>query len=240
MSIKNPQSPQALNAGKTIKQAASEYFYLGMALFLMLIVFVGFWPSYFSTILPANEMSPPTGGVIWVIHVHALVFIGWLVALLVQTILIARKRIGTHMKIGRYGLFIGGAVFITGLLVLSLSSAARIASGESSLTGETIFTVGVWMQMVNFAILLGLGYKNRRRPSHHKRYMLFATIAILPAAVIRMWYIFGMWSLLIFLVLILGITLGHDLLRLKRIHKATLIGAGLLLADVVLLILGFH
>lgn len=131
------------------------------------------------------------------------------------------------------------AVFITGLLVLSLSSAARIASGESSLTGGTIGTVGVWMQMVNFAVLLGLGYKNRKRADYHKRYMLFATIAIMPAAVVRMSYYMGYWCLTIFLILI-AVVIIYDYLSLKRVHPVTLIGSGLLLADVVLLLVGFQ
>lgn len=227
-------------ANITVKTGAvSEYFYVGMALFLMLVVFVGFWPSYFSTVLPANEMFPPTGGMLWAIHVHALVFIGWLVALLVQTTLVARKRIGTHMQIGRYGLYLGAAVFTTGLLVLFLQNNTFIEMGEMTFASGITDTVGVWMQMVNFAVLLGLGYTNRKRADHHKRYMLFATIAIMPAAVVRISYYMGYWCLTIFLILI-AVVMIHDYLSLKRVHPVTLIGSGLLLADVALLLMGFQ
>ena len=102
------------------------------------------------------------------------------------------------------------------------------------------------MQMVNFAVFLYLGYRMRRKPEYHKRYMLFATIALMPAALVRLYalplffYLFGYFSLLIFSIAIIGIVMGHDFCRLKRIHRATLIGSALFLVDVALLILGFQ
>ncbi len=231
---------------KTKSANSYSFFYIGMSLFLMLFVFLGFWPSYFGTFLPGNEMRPPIGGVLWVIHLHALVFVGWFVLLIVETILIIRRKILTHMKIGRYGMFVGAAVFLTGLLVLFLQQYTFISKGEITVTEGVFGTVGVWMQMVNFAVLLYLGYRKRRDAGAHKRYMLFATIALMPAALIRLggiplfFYLFGYWSLLVFSLLFIGIVIAHDLYTMRRIHKATLLGTGLFTLSVALIILGFQ
>lgn len=217
-----------------------------MSLFLMLFVFLGFWPSYFGTILPGSEMIPPMGGVLWVIHLHAFVFVAWFLLIIVETILIIRRRIAIHMKIGRYGMFLGAAVFITGVLVVFLQKYAFISRGEMTVAEGTVGAVGVWMQMINFALFLYLGYRYRRKAEYHKRYMLFATISIMPAALFRLYavplffYLFGYWSLLIFTLLIIGIVLAHDLYTLRRIHKATLLGTALFALSVALIILGFQ
>lgn len=156
MSIENLQKPQPVKATsktnyKVKNRDSSSYFYIGMSLFLMLVAFIGFWPSYFSTVLPGSEMRSPIGGVLWVIHLHAAVFVGWLVLLLIETVLITRKRIAIHMKIGRYAMFLGAAVFLTGLLVLTLQSYTFISMGEKTVTEGTVGTAGVWLQMVSFA-----------------------------------------------------------------------------------------
>ena len=244
MSIENLQKSRPVKTSTKAKikknsSSSSSFFYMGMALFLMLIAFLGFWASYFRAILPGYDMIAPMGGVPWVIHVHAAVFIGWLVLLLIETVLIARRRIREHMKLGRYGLFLGAAVFLTGLLVLFLQNYTFISRGEITVMEGIVGTVGVWMQMVNFSLLLYLGYRKRRKPEYHKRYMLFATIAIMPAPIVRLGYYMGYWSATIFVILI-GAIMIHDYLRIKHVHKATLVGTALFLIDVVLLLLGFQ
>lgn len=230
------------------RRAASSgsFFYIGMSLFLLLFVFLGFWPSYFGTVLSGTEMAPPMGGVLWVIHLHALVFVAWFLLIIIETILIIRRRIATHMRIGRYGMLLGAAVFLTGVLVVSLEKYAFISRGQMTVAEGTLGAIGVWMQMINFALFLYLGYRYRRKPGYHKRYMLFATISIMPAALFRLYtlplffYLFGYWSLLVFSVLIILIVLAHDLYTLRRIHKATLLGTALFALSVALIILGFQ
>lgn len=226
-------------------KTSSSYFHIGMGFFLLLIMFLGFWSSYFGAALPGVEMEPSIGGVPAVIHIHAAVFVGWFLLYIYQSILIFQKKIRTHNRIGRYGMFLGAAVFITGLLVLFLQQYELITNEGRTLTKGTIGTIGVWMQMVSFAVLLFLGYKTRRQPDFHKRYILFATIVLMPAALVRtldidfIWNNLGIWSPVFFALLILAIVMVHDYLTLRRIHKVTLIGSGLLVVDMALLFMGF-
>lgn len=251
MSIENLQESRVVNTKtktkyKVKKQHSSPYFHIGMGLFLMLLMFLGFWSSYFGAVLPGREMESPIGGVPEVIHIHALVFVGWFLLYIYQSILIFNKKIRTHNKMGRYGMFLGAAVFLTGVLVVFLQKYAFISIGEMTVIEGTFGAIGVWMQMINFALFLYLGYRNRRKPKYHKRYMLFATIAIIPAALFRLYsvpfffYLLGYWSLLVFTIFIIGIVIAHDLYTLRRIHRATLLGTGLFAVSVALIILGFQ
>lgn len=246
----NIENLQKFESGKNknranLKQHASPYFHIGMGLFLLLIMFLGFWSSYFGAVLPGGKMVQPTGEVPAVIHVHALVFLGWFLLYIYQSMLIFKKKIKTHIKIGNNGIFLGAAVFISGLLVLYFQQYKLISDGHRNLIEGSFGTVGVWMQMVSFAVLLFLGYKKRYQPESHKRYILFATIVLMPAALVRTLSLdfirnsIGNWSPLLFAVLILAIVIIHDYLTLKRIHKVTLIGSGLLIVDMALLFMGF-
>lgn len=226
--------------GTAANSTSPRYFYIVMALLLMFIVFVGFWPSYFGPILQGNEMTMRLPEMInpWVIHLHVVVFMGWLAVLLIQAVLIARKKISTHIKLGRIGVYFGVIVVAVGLLVLVMRNFIVLAELEqASLASVPFVDSGIWLQLVIFVVLLTLGYKNRKNPESHKRYMLFATMAIIPAATNR-WY-FLPWSEEIVFVLLMSIVMGHDYLTTERIHKVTWIGAGLLLINIIVFALPY-
>lgn len=222
------------------EQSQPRWFFVGMALLLMIIAFVGFWPSYFGPILRGDEMTMRLPEMItpWVIHLHVVVFMGWMTALLVQTILIARKKFSTHMKVGRFGVYFGSLIVPVGLLVLVMSNVIKIAEFEQATLASAPFVdSGIWLQLAIFAFLLTQGYRNRKNPESHKRYMLFATMAIMPAATNR-WY-FLPWSEEIIFLLLMRIVMGHDYLTIKQIHKVTWIGAGLLLLNIIVFALPY-
>lgn len=214
---------------KIKRSSSSSFFYIGMALIFMLLAFTGFWSSYFQAILPGREIQPLT--VPWLIHIHAAVSIGWLFLLLIETVFILRRKFLLHMKIGRYGLFLGAAVFLSGLMVRYLGNLRVFSRFGNEYSDSTILiglltsplNIGIYLQLVNFAVFLILGYRMRRKPEYHKRYMLFATLAIMPAPVDRLFFL-GEWRHIIFAILIVIIML-HDYITLRYIHKATLIGS---------------
>ena len=61
--------------------------YVGLSLLFVLIVAVGFWPSYFGALTTGDVDRP------WFIHFHAVVYVGWLGLFVAQTLLAAKGRL---------------------------------------------------------------------------------------------------------------------------------------------------
>ena len=204
-------------------------FYLAMALMMAALVIIGFWPSYFSAIASGSYDRH------WVFHLHALVFMGWMVLLIAQVLLAARRRTKAHMAVGRWGFLVGVAVFALGIIVSVAIIRDGYAAGSISSASQALwFASAPLTDIVQFAVLLGLGWAYRRKVESHRRYMVLATVAILPAATARMAYLLGPWSFEMLFIAIVAVLVWRDLAVLKRVHSATVIGLLILLPRLVL------
>jgi membrane associated rhomboid family serine protease len=163
-----------------------------------------------------------------VIHLHAAVFVGWMALLFGQSVLAARGRIQAHMTLGKYGgPALGTAVVLAGSLILYQQITAAVAKDLFSWAEWPKILLGTmqaWFGLLGFAVLMGLGLRDRRRPAAHKRYMTLATIMLVPAAINRMDYL----PHTIGIPILIAPLLAYDLYTEGRLHRATLVGAGLL------------
>lgn len=215
---------------KNKESTFSLTFFVGMAIYLTVIVIVGFWPTYFGNLLLGHE--PADFGLVeisWEVHFHVSVFMAWMALLLTQTFLVARDNTKTHTKLGKYGFLFGIILIAVGLFMTFVQIEAAVAQNliTWSEVFPGVFATNSFVGMTGFAILLGLGYYYRTLPSSHKRYMLFATIAISNAATSRWEILIGPWSNEIINLMMVGPTWAYDLYNDRRIHRATLIGTGI-------------
>ncbi|GAA5523454.1 hypothetical protein Asal01_03425 [Fodinibius salicampi] len=206
-------------------------FFVGMAIYLTFIVVVGFWPTYFGDLFSGKEFAK-SGFVeiTWKTHIHAFVFMAWMGTLCYQTLLVARNNTKRHTKVGKYGFLWGVLVALLGLFMVSLVIQSGITQGLTTLSKALpgMFLSGGFVAIFEFAILLILGFIYRTSPDEHKRYMLFATIALANAAASR-WGILinewtGPWASEIIHTFMITPIWAYDFYKDKRIHKATLIG----------------
>lgn len=225
--MKNADLTTAAGKGK----ASPRYFYIGMAIFLIIIVILGFGSTYGYQLVMDQEISG--AGVVetdWVIHIHAAVFVGWMILLLMQAVFVAIDEISNHMAIGKtVGIGLAVAVLIAGSLITYVSIQTAIREGLVTWAEwATILldTMQSWFGLVLFAGLFGLGLRFRDQPQAHKRYMMFATIMLVFAATSRMGYLLGPWHNAIGMGMMVVPLLTYDLYSLTRIHSATLIGTG--------------
>src|SRR3990170_7691332 len=84
-------------------------FYSRMALFLALLVFIGFAPSfYLRGIVPAyprpNPTLPPS------VLLHGGLFTLWMLVFVAQTQLVANRRTDLHMKLGKASMLLALAI----------------------------------------------------------------------------------------------------------------------------------
>jgi hypothetical protein len=200
-------------------------FYVGMAIAVLITVFVGFSRSYF---LKAYYGTPELS---LLVHIHGLVFTSWVLLFLAQTTLVATGRTDRHRKLG-----VAGAVLAALLLIVGTTTAIlRVKGGSAPILGvpPLSFLAVPFFDMVVFAMLIGAGLVLRSRPETHKRLMTLATIALTSAPLARLSFVrqagppgfFGLTDLFIVAMLV------HDLATRGKVHPATIWGGLVIVAS---------
>ena len=208
--------------------AAERRFYSGYALAILVTVLIGFAQTYYLRPIlpaPARELRPITP----LVHLHGLLFTGWLLLLVAQTRLIATRRVGLHRRVG----VAGGLVAVAMLAVGTLTALEAAARGGAPLGLDPLrFMVVPLAAVALFALLVTAALLARRDPQSHKRLIVLANVALLPPALAR-WIIFhfglGPPVVFAFASLFLVPLVVWDLTRWKRLHPVTLWGGLLVL-----------
>ena len=204
-------------------KSRERLFYIGMVIAIVITVFAGFSRTFY--LRPYFQPQP----LIPLLILHGVVFSSWIVLLVTQTTLVATKRTRTHMRLG-----IAGGLLASLMIVIGTVTAIVRAKGPSPVPGVnplSFLTIPLGDMLV-FATLVGMAFYFRRRADMHKRLMLLATIAILPAAVARLPFafiqqygplaFFGLSDLFIVPCLI------YDMVTRRRPHRATVLGGALI------------
>jgi hypothetical protein len=188
----------------------------------MLIAVAGFWPTYFGPLLAGTLQTLP------MIHIHAAVFVGWILLVIAQAALAATGKWALHVKIGHIGMVYGLLLILVGVATGFTLFAARIAAGHIQEAQDRLFVP--LTDMLVFAPFLGAAWIYRRRPEVHKRLIIVATTILLIAAVHRMAFLGGRPPPIpqLMLVWLAPISLGMacDFIRHRLVHPVYLLGIG--------------
>jgi hypothetical protein len=162
-------------------RVAERRFYAAMSVAILAIVVVGFARSFFLRSLFPGWPSPHEP----IFYVHGSVFAAWFVLLVAQSSLIAAGRNSLHRTLGMLG-----ACLAVAMVVLGVRAALVAAARPTGFVGIPVpplqFLAIPLADMVVFPVFVALAIAKRQRPQAHKRLMLLASIAMLPAAVARM------------------------------------------------------
>lgn len=94
--------------------ATDRKFYTGMAIVMLFTALVGFSRTYFLGLI-SGHATTITGRVPnTTVHMHALLFMSWLVLFIVQTSLVATHRVKVHRKLGYFGVVLAAAMIVVG------------------------------------------------------------------------------------------------------------------------------
>lgn len=177
----------------------------------------------------------------WVVHVHAVIFFGWLVLFTVQVLYVRKGDIKAHIKLGVAGMVLAVLVVVLGVMTALITEHVKYGSQYS----DPPFVSIMLGDMLVFTGLAAAGFYLRRSPSAHKRLMLIATLILTDAGFgrgISYWvssffgnpywtytnFTEGFWPFIGFqlfcpfmLIFCVGI---YDLITRKRLHPAYVFG----------------
>ena len=207
-----------------INRRRERLFYTGMTVALIITVFAGFSRTFY--LRPYFHSEP----LIPLLLLHGVVFTSWLVLFLTQTTLVATKRTDIHRRLGVAGAVLAALMIIIGTVTAIVR--AKIVETPPGFASPLVFLTIPLGDMLIFGIIVGAAFYFRRQPDVHKRLMLLATIALLPAAVARLPFAFiqqvgplafyGLPDLFILPCLI------YDLVTRGRPHRATVLAGALI------------
>jgi hypothetical protein len=232
-----PSAAPLISERRAIAVPPDRWFFGGMAVAAALVVFAGFAPSYY---LKGLYGSPPLSPLR---HLHGAVFTLWMVLFVVQTSLIAARRTSVHRRLGIAGVLLAATMVVVGTAV-AIAAAKYPRAVAPGLPPPLVFLVIPLSDLAGFLALVTLGVFKRRQPDVHKRLMLLATIAILPAALGRLVFPGGLLDVLGLpagpltltglTAMFVGACVVHDRLSRGRVHPASLWGGAFLLTMQVL------
>ena len=193
-------------------------FFGGVAIAMLCVTMVGFAPSYYFMRLTAAPALAP------VVHVHGLVFSAWMLLYALQTGLVAGHNVALHRAVGY------GAISLAVLVVLLGFTTAILTATPTAIPGRIAPPIIFPFFAVSmFGLLCAAGVSQRRRPQHHKRLMMLATLALVVTPGARIGRMIGVTlppplvGMAITDVFLAALVV-FDLKMRGRLHPATIVG----------------
>jgi hypothetical protein len=194
--------PVAAFEARPTRHALKGRFYVGAAVFVILLNAAGFLPSLIDQ---SRRVAAPT----WLVTVHGASAGAWLLLFLSQTILVATRRMPWHRRLGVAGPFLVAAIVLSGYLTQidmvrrghdlsgDLLRAAPPASQAPSAEEFAAQMLPALQAFANFGLLAGFGLWFRHRPEIHKRLMLLALAQLVITPLIHLsGHVIGHWPAL--------------------------------------------
>jgi hypothetical protein len=210
----------------SIQLTSERWFYLGIAGTMLVLIILGFGPSYYFTPLTAR---PPMLPMTPLVHLHGLIFTLWTLLFIWQTSLVSAGRLVPHRKAAPIALVLLAGMILSGGLA-GLQGVGRASGPPDILPLSWLAVTLVPIPFFTGLILAALYF--RRTPQTHKRLILLAMFTMLPPAIGRIFP--GPPGMVVGPALFVLALLAWDLVSSRRIHPATAIGGPLVLVSLTL------
>ena len=194
-------------------------------LLIWTVIVMGFVPEVVDQVRTNSFQYP------FLTHVHAVVFIGWLVLLTVQTALIRGHNLRLHRRLG-----VAAAVMVPMVVLLGLAASISMSHRLYAPDFPPLTLSMRIADMLGFGVAAGAGLALRKNPAAHKRLMLLATFCLTAAGFGRWWGdwmrghfgtgFFGRWSFdypgVLLLILLLA---GYDFVTRRSTNRPYTVAA---------------
>jgi hypothetical protein len=168
-----------------------------------------------------------------VVHAHAALFTTWVLLFIVQTALVAGRRVAVHRRLGIAGACVAAALVVAGLLI-AVAAAAR--GGAPAGADPLEFLAVPFFDLVLFSGFIIAALVMRRHKDAHKRLMLLAYVSIITAAVARLPGVLTLGPPVFFGLSFCFVVAGalYDYFSRGRVHQVYWVGGAIILVSVPL------
>jgi hypothetical protein len=166
------QSPPLV--AREVSLAAERRFFAWLSVAVLAMAVAGFTRTYL--LVPALGLPEGTLAPTPLVHIHASIFFGWCVLLVVQSWLVTQGRTDRHRRLGLIGLVLYCGLVVTGPMV-AVRSVVRNGGGVD----ELAFLAVSLGNVVAYTTIFAAAFHWRRRPDIHKRLMLVGMVVLLTA-----------------------------------------------------------
>jgi len=215
----------SLPISTTISRSAPLFMGLTVATFVV----YGFSHTVDSALIHFSGAPPPL-----ILYINVLVSSSWLVLFIVQSTLVRNHNIRLHRRLGLWGLALGTAVVVVGLITVYVMRWRDIESGGGA--AAVAFLSIPLDSLAGFAVPFFLAAWWRRKPEIHHRLMLLATCTLTFAAAARIPAL-GDTGAPFITGPMMVIAAGADWIGTRRIHPVYLIGIP---AEIAIQVLSIH
>jgi hypothetical protein len=217
----------ARRPGKPNRKGPDRKIYIGWIGVVWLAIISGFGLDFGRYM--AEQPGPPA-----ILHIHATVYVVWLVLVSVQIFLVETGDIKRHKTLGWATAILSAVMVPLGLTAAFVDQARQIGTTDYA----PQFLSLEFGEMIGFATFIAAGILWRKNIAAHKRLMILAAVAISDAGFARLWIAgfkitvpghFGWWLQYYWGIAILLVAMmAWDWWKRGRVHPAVLGGAALL------------
>ncbi len=194
----------------------SRGFYLALSVWMVVIIVVGFWPTYFQPLLAGTlELEP-------IVEIHAVVYLGWMVLFVTQTLLVLNRRLNWHRKLGWFAVGYAALMVAVVITALAIRFSGLHAAGEVREAHRSLIISSV--DLLLFSGFLTAAIACRKKAQIHKRLIIVATVVLMGPAAGRITFLTAPPLVMAVMVSPILIGMAFDLATRRRVHAVYVIG----------------
>ena len=221
-------------SARVVPAANDRRFYSAIAIVMGLTVFGGFVTTYYWPFVAGGRRATLSGGP-WtaIVHTHAALFTAWVLLFIVQTALVATRRVALHRRLGIAGALLAAAMVAAGAAI-AIATARR--GGAPDGVDPLAFLAVPLFDLILFSGFIIAALAFRRDKEAHKRLMLLAYISIIAAATARLPGVLALGPPVFFGLALAFLVVGaiYDFMSRGRVHSVYKWGGAMLVVSVPL------
>ena len=183
---------------------------------MVVIIVVGFWPTYFQPLLAGTLALKP------IVEIHAVVYLGWMILFVTQTLLVLNRRVNWHRKLGWFPVAYAALMIAVVLTALVIRFSNLHAAGEVREAHRSLIISSV--DLLLFGGFLTAAVIYRKQSQIHKRLIIVATVVLMGPAAGRMTFLPAIPFIMVVMVSPILIGMAFDFATRRRVHAVYVIG----------------